>query len=117
MVRAVEWEKDPDPVPRYTEGFQHIVHAIENRRSKFPGGVGEGDIGSILSDHDDQRWSRSQIGTTACSRRKNTCRAFLSVRRSDYVRGKTARGGLAEDYMVSEKRQRKGGNPTCLYDI
>ena len=108
MVRAVEWEKDPDPVPRYTEGFQHAVHAIENRRSEFPGGVGEGDIGSILSDHDDQRWSRSQIGTAACSRRKNTCFVFLSVYRPDYVGEKTARGGLAEEYTVSEKGQRKG---------
>jgi len=30
MVRAVEWEKDPEPVPGYTQNVQNAVPAIEN---------------------------------------------------------------------------------------
>ena len=39
MVRAVEWEKDPEPVPRYAGNFQNTVRTIENRGSGFSGGV------------------------------------------------------------------------------
>lgn len=30
MVRAVEWEKDPEPVPRCAENVQNPVPAIKN---------------------------------------------------------------------------------------
>jgi len=54
MVRDVEWEKDPEPVPRCTDNFQNATRAIGNKGSRFSESVA-GVIGSILSDHNDQR--------------------------------------------------------------
>lgn len=53
IVRAVEWEKEPDPVPRRATNFSLPAHAIEKQRDGIFRRCSRGAIGSIL-DHDDQ---------------------------------------------------------------
>lgn len=38
-----------------------------------------GSIGSILSDHDDQRWIQSQIDAAACNRRDSNRNALVAL--------------------------------------